>query len=154
MDWQIKRFDELSTEELYEILKARYEVFTVGQRCLYQDCDNIDKQSYHMFLREGERVVAYLRIVKPGVVYGEASIGRVMVVESHRKKGFARDMMKCAMDFIKNEMKQTKIKLSAQEYLWKFYESLGFKIVSDVYLEVEIPHVKMEYEDILSIRRI
>lgn len=144
MDWEIKRFNELTTEELYEILKSRYEVFTVGQRCLYQDCDDIDKDSYHMFLREGKRVVAYLRIVKPGVAYEEASIGRVMVVEYYRGKGTARDMMNCAMDFILNEMNETRIKLSAQEYLVSFYQSLGFEVVSDSYLEVEIPHVKME----------
>lgn len=147
MDWKIKRFDELTTEELYEILKSRYEVFTVGQRCLYQDCDDIDKKSFHMFLREEERVVAYLRIVEPGVLYSEASIGRVMVLESYRNKGFAREMMNRAIEFIKTDMNQTKIKLSAQKYLVSFYESLGFRVISDVYLEVEIPHVKMEYKD-------
>lgn len=146
MNWEIKQFKELSTEELYGILKARYEVFTVGQKCLYQDCDDKDQNSYHVYLKEDGRVVAYLRIVEKGLSYEEVSIGRVMVVDSHRNKGLAREMMKQAIEFIKNELKEEKIKISAQEYLVNFYKSLGFKQISEVYLEVEIPHVRMIYE--------
>ncbi len=146
MNWEIKRFEQLSTEELYEILKARYEVFTVGQKCLYQDCDDRDQYSYHLYLKEGKRIVAYLRIVEKGIAYDEVSIGRVMIVESHRNKGLAREMMECTIKFIKDDLKEDMIKISAQEYLLDFYKSLGFKQVSDVYSEVEIPHIKMIYE--------
>ena len=146
LGWKIKRFEQLNTEELYEILKARYEVFTVGQRCLYQDCDNRDQNSYHLYLRENKRIIAYLRIIDKGIAYGAVSIGRVMIVESHRNKGLAREMMKYAIKFIEDELKENVIKISAQEYLSDFYKSLGFKQASGVYLEVEIPHIKMIYE--------
>lgn len=146
LEWIIKEFDQLSIDELYEILKSRYEVFTVGQKCLYQDCDDIDKNSYHLYLRENERVVAYLRIVKSGVCYSETSIGRVMILGSHRGKGIAREMMQFAINYIKNELKEEEIKISAQKYLVDFYKSLGFKQASDEYLEVEIPHIKMIYK--------
>lgn len=146
MNWQIKSFEQLDTEELYEILKARYEVFTVGQKCLYQDCDDKDQRSYHLFLKEGMRIIAYLRIVEKGISYDVVSIGRVMIVESHRNKGLARDMLEFAIEFIKRELNENIIKISAQEYLLDFYKSLGFKQVSDVYLEVCIPHINMIYE--------
>ena len=146
MNWNVKRFEELSLEELYEILKARYEVFTVGQKCLYQDCDDKDKNSYHLYVEEDGMIVAYLRIVDKGVSYDEVSIGRVMVLESHRGKGLAREMTLKAIEFIKNSLGENRIKISAQEYVKEFYKGLGFKEVSDVYLEVEIPHIEMIYE--------
>ncbi|AFS78272.1 acetyltransferase, GNAT family [Gottschalkia acidurici 9a] len=143
---EYKKFEELSLEELYEILKARYEVFTVGQKCLYQDCDDKDKNSYHLYVEEDDKVVAYLRIVDKGISYDEVSIGRVMVLESHRGKGLAREMTLKAIEFIKNNLGENRIKISAQEYVKEFYKGLGFKEVSDVYLEVEIPHIEMVYE--------
>lgn len=146
MKFEIKKFEELSTSDLYEILKARYEVFTVGQRCLYQDCDDKDQNSYHLYLKEEDRVLAYLRIVESIDPSEDISIGRVMVVDSHRKKGLAREIMKSAIGFIIDQLKKDKIKISAQEYLLDFYKSLGFVQTSDVYLEVEIPHVEMIYE--------
>lgn len=146
MNWEIKRFEELTTKELYEILKARYEVFTVGQKCLYQDCDGLDQNSYHIYLKQDNEVVAYLRVVEKGIAYDEVSIGRVMVVASQRGKGIAREMIEFAIKFITEQLKESVIKISAQEYLLDFYKSLGFKQISDVYLEVEIPHVKMIYE--------
>ncbi len=146
MNFEIKRFEELTTEDLYEILKSRYDVFTVGQKCLYQDCDDRDKNSCHIYLKDGERVIAYLRVVDKGVSYDEISLGRVMVLESHRNKGLGRELMEFTINFIKDELKEKKIKISAQEYLVEFYESLGFERYGDTYLEVEIPHVKMIYK--------
>ena len=145
MKFEVKRFKELNTSELYEILKSRYEVFTVGQECLYQDCDDLDKDSYHIYLKEGGRILAYLRVVDKGVAYEEISIGRVMVLDSHRNKGLGRELMEFTISFIEDELKEERIKISAQEYLIEFYESLGFKKYGDSYLEVEIPHVKMVY---------
>lgn len=146
LNWEIKRFEELSTQGLYDILKARYEVFTVGQKCLYQDCDDRDQYSYHLYLKENEKIVAYLRIVEKGKSYDEVSIGRVMVIESFRGQGLAREMIETAIKFITEQLKEKVIKISAQEYLLDFYKSIGFKQISDVYLEVEIPHIKMIYE--------
>lgn len=87
MDWHIKRFGELTTDELYDILKLRSEVFVVEQNCVYQDMDSRDKISYHLFLEDEEEVIAYLRILPKGVSYPEASIGRVLTKAAYRKKG-------------------------------------------------------------------
>lgn len=146
MDWHIKRFGELTTDELYDILKLRSEVFVVEQNCVYQDMDSRDKISYHLFLEDEEEVIAYLRILPKGVSYPEASIGRVLTKAAYRKKGLSRDMMNKAIDFIMNTMEEKKIRISAQAYLLKFYNSLGFEPVSDIYLEDGIEHMEMLYQ--------
>ena len=146
MDWHIKRFGELTTDELYDILKLRSEVFVVEQNCVYQDMDSRDKISYHLFLEDEEEVIAYLRILPKGVSYPEASIGRVLTKAAYRKKGLSRDMMNKAIDFIMNTLEEKKIRISAQAYSLKFYNSLGFEPVADIYLEDGIEHMEMLYQ--------
>lgn len=141
--FKIKSFDEISSIELYKILKTRNEVFVVEQDCVYQDCDDKDLKSYHLFLEEEEKVIAYLRILPKGLSYDEISIGRVLVIKDSRGRGLAQKMLIEAIRFIENEMKETKIKISAQAYLEKFYKQHGFEAVSDVYLEDDIPHIEM-----------
>ncbi|MEF9951420.1 MAG: GNAT family N-acetyltransferase [Clostridium sp.] len=141
----IKSFEELSNKELYNILKARFNVFVLEQNCTEEDCDNKDYKSYHLQIMDGDKLAAYLRIPTKGVSYDETSIGRVLVLEEYRNKGIARDMMKKAIDFIEVELGEKQIKISAQEYLVDFYSSLGFEKVSDTYLEGGIPHIKMFY---------
>ncbi|MEF9934107.1 MAG: GNAT family N-acetyltransferase [Clostridium sp.] len=145
MDITIKKFEELSNKELYNILKARFEVFVLEQNCTEEDCDDKDYESYHLQYIENGELVAYLRIPTKGVSYEETSIGRVLVRSKYRKKGIARDMMKIAISFIENTLGEKAIKISAQEYLVDFYSSLGFEKVSDIYDEGGIPHVKMYY---------
>ena len=145
MNWQIKKFSELSSYEIYEMLKSRSEVFVVEQNCPFQDCDDKDKNSYHLFLEENESIVAYLRILPKGLSFDEISIGRVLVKKEHRNKGLAREMMLNAISFIENELNENSIRISAQSYLLDFYKSLGFKVVSDLYYEDNIPHVEMVY---------
>lgn len=145
MNWKIKRFQELTKEELYEILRTRNEVFVIEQQCFYQECDGKDKNAYHLFSEENGKIIAYLRILEKGASYDEISVGRVLVCKDYRKKGLAKDMMLKAIEFIENELKEKSIRISAQEYLIDFYKSLGFEKVSDVYLEDGIPHLEMLY---------
>ncbi|MGC4017809.1 MAG: GNAT family N-acetyltransferase [Muricomes sp.] len=146
MNWNIKEFDELTINELYEILKVRAEVFITEQNCVYQDLDSKDKKSYHLFLEDNEKIIAYLRILPRGVSYPEAAIGRVLTQAAHRKKGISREMLKRAIDFIVDTLKEDKIRISAQRYLLEFYKSLGFQPTSDVYLEDGIEHIEMLYQ--------
>jgi Predicted acyltransferase len=145
LNWHIKKFDELNINELYEILKIRNNVFIVEQECPYLDCDGKDKSSYHIFCEEDGEIGAYLRVIEKGISFNEISIGRVLVNDKYRGKSLARKCMKMAIDFIENELKENSIRIEAQEYLTKFYKSLGFKEVSDIFLEDGIPHVEMLY---------
>jgi len=148
MDFEIKKFDELSGEEVYEILKLRSEVFVVEQQCIYDDCDGKDKTSYHLFAKKENKIILYLRILKKGVSYDEISIGRVLVNIEYRSKGLAKQMMKCAIGFIENNLNENRVRISAQQYLLEFYSSLKFVKVSEVYLEDNIPHVEMLYKKV------
>lgn len=144
MQWYIKKFAKLSVNELYEICKARYEVFVCEQKIVQEnDFDDLDKEVYHIYLEDKGKVVAYARILQRGIAYEEASIGRVLVLKEYRRRGLAKELVNKAIDFIKNELKEDKIKISAQLYVKNLYESLGFKVISSVYDEVSIPHVKM-----------
>ncbi|WP_432661913.1 GNAT family N-acetyltransferase [Wukongibacter baidiensis] len=146
MKWEIKKFRELKLEELYEILKIRNTVFVIEQECIYQDVDDKDKEAYHLFAMEDDKVVAYLRILGRGISYNEASIGRVLIDNNYRGKGLARELMLKAISFVESDLNEDTIRISAQEYLINFYGSLGFKAVSDMYLEDDIPHVEMLYK--------
>ena len=143
MKWKLKKFDELSTDELYGILKLRAEVFVVEQNCPYQDLDDKDKC---LFLEDGGEVIAVSRIIPENVSYDEMSIGRVVVKKTYRGQGISKTMMKNAIKFIIEELKKDKIRLSGQAYLIDFYSNLGFKKVSDVYLEDGIEHFEFLYE--------
>lgn len=145
-EWKLKSFDELSAEEIYDILKLRAEVFVVEQNCPYQDLDDKDKFSYHLFLVDNGDIVAVLRIIPENISYDEMAIGRVVVKKSHRKRGLSKIMMKKAISFITGELKRDKIRLSGQAYLTDFYTDLGFRKVSDMYLEDGIGHFEFLYE--------
>jgi len=145
MEWKIKKFNELSLEELYKIIKLRIEVFIIEQNCFYQDCDGKDLNAYHLFLEEDGNIIACLRILNKGVSYDEVSIGRVIVKKDYRGKGIVKEMIRKAINLIEKEMKENAIRISAQAHLENFYGSFGFKKVSDVYLEDGIPHVEMLY---------
>ena len=147
MKFEIVKFNELSVDDMYEIAKSRFEVFVCEQGITEeQDFDDKDKECYHIMLKENGRIVAYSRIVPKGLAYEYTSIGRVLVLESHRRKGRAQKMMKFALDFIKNNLDENIVVLSAQEYVKDMYSSVGFKVISEIYNEVNIPHVKMKIE--------
>lgn len=147
MNFAIKTFNELTIDELYEIVKARFEVFVCEQKIVEdQEFDDKDKVSYHIMLKENDKVVAYCRIVPKEIGYDYTSIGRVLVLSSYRRKGIAQEMIKVALDFIKNNLNENIVVLSGQLYEKGLYESVGFNVISDVYDEVNIPHVKMKVE--------
>lgn len=145
MKIEIKRFNGLSTKELYELLQLRSEVFVVEQNCVYQDIDGKDDIAWHVLGKNDDRLAAYLRIFEPGDYFKGASIGRVVVAETSRKKGYAKNIMEAAMAHIFESLSEKKIILSAQTYLIPFYEDLGFKTEGEGYLEDGIPHTKMVY---------
>lgn len=145
MDWKVKRFNELDTKELYKIIKERIDVFVVEQNCPYSECDSKDLDCYHVLGSEDGEIAAYARIVPAGISYKEVSIGRVLINKKYRGHGLGGTLMEKAMDFIKKELKEDSIRISAQEYLLEFYKNLGFQPVSEVYLEDDIPHIEMLY---------
>ena len=139
----IKRFEALTTNELYAILRLRSEVFVVEQDCVYQDLDDKDKKALHVIGWYGNTIVAYTRVFDVKLYFNEASIGRVVVDKKHRSKGFGIDIMNASIDAIEKHYNQTQIKISAQTYLIKFYNNLGFKVQGKPYLEDGIPHTAM-----------
>ena len=143
MDCYIKGFKELTVEELYEILKIRNEIFVVEQNCVYQDCDNKDKEAYHLFIVDNEEIITYLRILGRGISYSEVSVGRVLSNKKYRGKGLGKIAMVKAIEFINNTLNENKVRISAQEYAIPFYKGVGFEVVSEAYLEDNIPHVEM-----------
>ncbi len=140
---QTKTFSELTTNELYSLLALRSEVFVVEQDCVYQDVDGKDYKALHCLGFKNNTLVAYTRIFKPGDYFKEASIGRVVVSKSERQHKYGYDIMEASIEAIKHNFNERVIKLSAQVYLKKFYNNLGFKVVGEEYLEDGIPHIEM-----------
>jgi ElaA protein len=138
----VKKFSDLSPDELYAILKARSEVFVVEQQCVYQDADGYDQSALHVVLPFEATLGAYCRVLPPGSKYAEWSIGRVLTTDAARGKRLGHLLMTTALDAIA-ENGGGDVRISAQAYLQKFYESHGFVRIGDVYLEDNIPHVEM-----------
>ena len=143
MEIIIKTFQQLTTIELHDLLQLRSEVFVVEQDCVYQDIDGKDLKALHILGYKEGKIVAYTRCFAPGIYFEEAAIGRVVVEGSQRKYGYGHDIMKASIEAITKHFKIEKIKLSAQKYLIKFYETHGFRQVGEEYLEDGIPHVAM-----------
>jgi len=137
-----KKFEELSLEELYEILQIRSAVFVVEQNCIYQDIDGIDQRSMHLFYEDEGRIKAYLRYFDKKDEEGTIQIGRVLTVE--RGKGLGGKLLHECMRILKED-NVSNVYLEAQEYATGFYEKEGFYIDSDVFLEDGIPHVCMRW---------
>ncbi|MBP3039118.1 GNAT family N-acetyltransferase [Bacillaceae bacterium Marseille-Q3522] len=143
MPWMIKSFQQLTTNELYTILKERMTVFVVEQKCPYFELDDYDQAAYHLFYQNGNEIIAYSRIFPHNTIYEEASIGRVLVKKEYRGRHLAKELFTRALDFLENELEAKKIKIQAQQYVEHFYASFGFRAISEVYLEDGIPHVDM-----------
>jgi ElaA protein len=139
----IKSFNELSVEELYNILQLRSEIFVVEQKCVYQDMDDKDQKALHVLGKKNNKTIAYTRIFKPCDYFDISSIGRVIVAKNERQYGYGYDIMNASINAIKQNFNESKIKLSAQCYLKKFYNNLGFIEVGEEYLEDDIPHICM-----------
>ncbi len=143
LDISVKNFSELNIQELYDLLQLRSEVFVVEQNCVYQDIDGKDQKALHILGYKNNHLVAYTRIFKPGDYFDEASIGRVVVKENERQYQYGYDIMNASIQAIHNNYNTIEIKISAQTYLKKFYNNLGFKEIGEEYLEDGIPHVAM-----------
>ena len=141
-----KTFSELDTEDLYQILRLRSEVFVVEQHCVYQDIDNKDQNAIHLYYKENHQIVAYTRIFKAGHYYENPCIGRVVVSKKNRGNDLGKKIMIDSMEYIKQNIKGEKIELSAQKYLDKFYKDLGFYKIGEDYLEDGIPHQRMIFD--------
>jgi len=140
---QVKKFNELTIHQLYELLQLRSQVFVVEQDCVYQDIDSKDQKSLHILGLKNDKIIAYTRIFKPGDYFNEASIGRVVVAENERKFKYGHQIMKASIAAIAAHFNTATIIISAQTYLKKFYNNLGFNQIGDGYLEDGIPHIKM-----------
>ncbi|MBP2617198.1 GNAT family N-acetyltransferase [Chryseobacterium jejuense] len=141
--WKIKTFDEFTVPELYSVLKARIDVFVIEQNCPYPDLDNYDQKAVHIWAEENGDVLAYCRIFDKGIKYDETSIGRVLTTEKARGKSLGKLLIKYAVDTIENRFHTPEIRISAQDYLLKFYGDFGFEDTGKKYLEDDIPHTEM-----------
>jgi ElaA protein len=143
MEIKIKTFNEFNLDELYQVLQLRSEVFVVEQDCVYQDIDGKDQKALHVFGCKNDNIIAYTRCFDKGKYFEEASIGRVIVKKNERKFNYGHAIIKASIDVIESRFKTTRIKISAQKYLTKFYESHGFQQIGEGYLEDGIPHIAM-----------
>ena len=146
MEFKVKSFSELNSLEMYQLLQLRSDVFVIEQHCIYKDMDDKDQSCYHLIGVEGGNVVAYSRLVPPGISYENASIGRVCTAKSVRMEGYGMVLMEEAIKHCRLLWPISCITISAQAYLEKFYMKFGFLTVSEPYLEDDIPHVKMILE--------
>lgn len=144
MKFQVKSYQELTKDELYKILQLRSEVFVVEQDCVYQDIDFKDQKALHVIGFKDDKIIAYTRLFKPGDYFENSSIGRVLVAKKERQFGYGHDLMNASIEVLKNHFNETKITISAQKYLIKFYEQHQFKQIGEEYLEDGIPHIRMD----------
>ena len=146
IQWKIKSFSRLGIDELYELLKLRVDVFVVEQNCPYPEMDDKDRHPETLHLagrRKDGELMAYLRILPPGLSFKEVSIGRVVVAKESRRQGISDIMIKKALGQINRIWPNENIRIGAQVYLKKFYEFHGFEAASESYFEDGIPHIDM-----------
>lgn len=139
----IKTFNELTVDELYNILRLRNEVFIVEQNCAYQDLDDKDKLGKHLAYYVNGDLAAYTRLLPAGVSYDDVSIGRVLTACNYRGMGIGKKLMEASIAGCYQQFGQSPIRISAQLYLLKFYQELGFVEVTEPYDEDGIPHIEM-----------
>ncbi|MBR0160285.1 MAG: GNAT family N-acetyltransferase [Oscillospiraceae bacterium] len=141
MTLQIKRFHELTTEELYAILRLRVSVFVVEQNCPYMELDDLDREALHVWLEDEDGIEAYLRILNRGVESEHVAIGRVIAVK--RRRGLGTQILSEGIRAAREGFGADRIYLEAQTYARGLYEKQGFRQISDEFLLDGIPHVKM-----------
>jgi ElaA protein len=143
LNWICKPFTELSLKELYAILQLRNEVFVVEQNCVFQDADDKDQLCWHFMGWVNDQLAAYTRLVPMGISYAEASIGRVVTFPKMRKSGIGKELMERSIQMIFQLWGKQPIRIGAQVYLKRFYESFGFQQCSNIYMEDNIEHIQM-----------
>lgn len=143
LTWSIKKFNDLTANELYHILRLRSEVFVVEQQCVFLDADNKDQVAHHCMCWNEDSLFAYSRLIPAGFAYEEPSIGRVVTAPVARNLGIGKMLMKQSIDECINLFNANAIKIGAQLYLKKFYSSFGFEQSSEIYVEDGIEHIEM-----------
>jgi ElaA protein len=143
LQFKISAFNDLPVSELYQILRLRESVFIIEQDCIYQDLDNKDQKALHIIGEFDGKVVAYSRLFKGGDYFENASIGRVVIDPEYRDRKWGYPLMEASITGIHDAFGESRIEISAQLYLKKFYENNGFSAVSETYLEDDIPHIRM-----------
>ena len=141
MELITKHFSELSPDELYDILKARVDVFVVEQECPYPEIDGKDKDAYHIFLRDEYGIAAYLRVLKSGVSFPEPALGRILT--TRRGEGLGARIVDEGIRFAEETLGAEKIRIEAQVYAKGFYEKLGFRQCSEPFMDDGIEHIEM-----------
>lgn len=144
MDLYIKGFSELSGDDVYDILKARHDVFIVEQNCPCEEIDGRDRGAYHVFYRDNGELVAYLRVLDRGVVFDDVAIGRVLSLR--RREGIGSSLMREGIKVAQDKFGADRIVIEAQTYVRSMYDKLGFIQTSDEFFDHGIPHIKMELE--------
>lgn len=143
MTLEVYPFNQLTTQQLHDLMRLRIDVFVVEQNCPYPEIDGRDTDALHVLGTEDEKIVAYTRILPAGSVFPEVSFGRVLVAESHRGKRLGHDLLKCTLSTIEAHHGPVPVRISAQVYLVAYYQQYGFKIAGEEYLEDGLPHVDM-----------
>ena len=147
IDWQFSSFKDLGPADLYEVLAQRQQVFILEQTCLYPDIDGLDPVAHHLLgwrtVEDKRQLVAYLRVLGPGVKYDEMSLGRVITTQAARGSGAGRALLARGIDCAEALYPGHRIRIGAQQYLEQFYQSFGFVTVSAPYDEDGIQHIDM-----------
>jgi len=143
LQWSWKSFEQITKEELYEVLSFRQSIFVVEQKSWYQDADGLDNISLHLLLKENTFLVGYLRLIPPGKKYDTPSIGRIAIKENLRGNAIGSELVKRGIKKSSETYLTDSVTISAQNYLTKFYQNHGFTIQGEIYDEDGIPHVKM-----------
>lgn len=143
VEFQWCRLGELSAEQVYAVLAARVEIFVVEQNCAYQDLDGLDADAEHLIAWSGKEVAGYLRVLAPGTRFDDPSIGRIITVKRFRGSGLGRVLVAKGIERTRLRYPGRPVRISAQQYLERFYGELGFVTASEPYLEDNIPHVEM-----------
>ncbi len=145
LQWQTTAFADLTNTELYALLRLRQEVFVVEQRSIYLDLDGKDLESIHMLCWEEGALVAYQRLLRPGLSYAESAMGRIVVCRRSRGRDLGRELVRRGIAHNLQRWPHRDIRINAQSYLRRFYEGLGFAVASDENDEDGIPHIEMLY---------
>ncbi|HEK9074447.1 TPA: GNAT family N-acetyltransferase [Streptococcus equi subsp. zooepidemicus] len=138
--WVVKAFDQLTRDELFAIYKERVAVFVVEQQCPYPDIDDLDQKAIHLFKQVDSELRAYCRLIPTD---NSIKLGRVLVAQKARRTGLGRDLVHQALAYCQQHFPKLPVYAQAQAYLEPFYSSFGFKAVSEIYLEDNIPHIDM-----------
>lgn len=135
-------FNQLTTQQLYDVLKLRQDVFIIEQNCIYEDIDRLDMEAAHLLLTDGDYLVACSRIVPAGKKYGEPSIGRIVTSPDRRGEGHGREIVKLSMEYLRNRG-ENRVRIEAQAHLQTFYAGFGFSPDGEVFDLDGIPHIEM-----------